>query len=1060
MKTRIRFQTKYQARQNDITANPQRNHPGRKSHGLVGSALAGLGLLCVATGASGQGVPLGAARNFTVASYAGVTNSGPSIVTGNLALSPLTTTTGFSFSTPAGLGIVTGAVHSNDGLAIQAQADAMTAYNTLAGQAYLPANDKTGTDLGGLTLTPGVYHFNSSAGLTGTLTLNTLGDPNAVFIFQVGSSLTTATGSSIVVTGGGTPKVYWQVGSAATLNSNTAFAGNILALNGVTMGTSANLVNGRAISLGGPVTLLSNTLAAPALNPAAPERYWNGSLSNLWSANNFSSTVAGLDQVALGTGADVVFSVTSAPLHQTTSLDSNATISSLSINDPAGVSIAGPNTLTLASTGLVTGINVNSGAGLTTIGSKLVLGSMSQIVTVNNAAGLLISGAVGGSNGLTKAGSGVLTLTGAETYSGATVVSSGTLQLGDGVTAGTSIAASNSVLVASGAALALNLKSGETFANSVTNNGQINWIQAGTNSQASTSVVSGTGSSLITGAGTTILLGSNSYSGGTTVTTSGVVLAGNLSANTSSAFGNGVLTINNGYVDTYNSQLLQVNVGGYVQSGGEIGIHLEGTTAANYTHYNVAGTSHLSGGSVFVYDLSGNYVPYGGDVQTIIHTSGGLTGQFASNAPFSTIYNAPFNADFHYHQGATLLYPTVTYTPANANITWVQDSFTSVAGLTPNQTAVGTALDHYQANNPVDAGGVITFLDGQPVASLPDLYNSLMPSDLTAIFQIGFSGADIQNANIERHLELARQAPETYSQRPTIHSKDSKGGTVESSPGIAQSSTPWNFFLEGSGEFVRVHGNNDAFGCDFTTERVTLGGDLRMNDNLIVGLMGSFGNSNADLANGGSIHMTGGKAAAYASLFGNGFYLDGLVGAGLNSYDTTRSVLFGFADGSAKSWELDTLLNGGYDIHQGDWTYGLTASLAYTRVELDSFTESGSLAPLSYPNQSQESLRTNLGTRIAYTALMNGIKITPQVRLSWQHECLDSTQSMQSQFAYGNSPSFTVDGPRMGRDSALVSAGLSMQITPTLNLYAYYDGQLGRSNYVSNTVSCGLKYDF
>ncbi len=1060
MKTRIRFQTKFQARLST-----------RRQHALLGSTLAGLSLLCFITSATGQGVPLGAAQNFAIATYAGVTNSGPSLVAGNVALSPLTAITGFTFSTPAGAGVVTGTVHYNDALAQQAQADAMTAYNTLAGQAYLPANNKTGVDLGGLTLTPGVYHFNSSAGLTGTLTLNTLGDPNAVFIFQIGSSLTTATGSSVVVTGGGTPKIYWQVGSSATLNSGTAFDGNILALASVTMGTGASLVNGRAIALDGAVSLLSNNVTAPALNAAAPGRFWNGASSNLWSASNWSSTVAGVDRLGLGAGADVVFSVNPTapvPQNQNTLVDSDTTIASLTVNDSTAVTIGGSNTLTLSSTGLVSGININSGAGLTTISSKLVLGSLSQVVTVNNAAGLLISGAVGGSNGLTKAGTGVLTLTGAETYTGATVVSSGTLQLGNGIAAGTSIALSNSVLVATGSTLAIDLKSSETFGNSVSNNGQLHWIQAGTNYQASTSVFSGGGNMLVTGAGTTVLLGVNSFTGGTVVNTSGNVLAGNLSSNTSTPFGSGVLALNNGYVDTYNSQLLQMNVGGYVQTGGEIGMHLEGTTVGTYTRYNATGTAHLSGGTVFVYDLSGNYVPYGawvgkpgGDTQNILHTSGGLTGQFASNAPYSSFYNAAFKVDFNYHQGDTLLYPTVTYDPANANITWVQGSFAAVPGLTANQAAMGVALDSYQVNNQMDPAGMITFLDGQPIASLPDLYNSLLPDELTAMFQIGFAGADMQNTNIERHLEQTRGTPAAdQASSHAIHSKDSKGGVVESSQVTPQENKDWSFFLEGSGEFVRVEDNLNASGYKFTTERVTLGADLRVNSNLVVGLMGSYANSNADLTNGGSIDMDGGKVAAYATVFSNGFYLDGLVGAGYNSYDTTRSALLGYANGSAKGWELDTLLNGGYDIRQGDWTYGLTTSVAYTRVELNSFTESGSLSPLSYPSQDQESLRTNLGAKISYTAVMNGIKVTPQVRVSWQHEFLDSTQSMRSQFAYGNSPVFTVDGPEMGRDSALVSAGVNVQITPSLAVYGYYDGQIGRANYISNNVSCGLKYDF
>jgi len=967
-------------------ASSKRNRPARKPHGLIGSALAGLGLLSLVTGATGQGVPLGAAQNVAIASYAGVTNTGPSIVNGNIALSPLITITGFSVSNPPGPGIVTGTVHYNDTPAQNARADAMTAYNTLAGQAYLPANDKTGVDLGGLTLTPGVYHFNTSAGLTGALTLNTLGDPNAVFIFQIGSSLTTATGSSVVVAGGGTPNIYWQVGSSATLNSTTAFDGNILALASVTMKTNASLANGRAIALNGSVTMESNGISSPAaLNTPALGRFWNGSASNLWSGTNWSDNVnASNPPVPLGANVDVTFSVnptlipTPIPIHQSTLLGGDQMISSLTVNDTAPVTIGGPGTLTLRTTGQLTGINVNSGAGLTTISSNLVLSDLSsQVVTVNNAAGMLISGVVrdvvGGSNGLTKAGTGVLTLTGANTYTGATEVTSGTM------------------------------------------------------------------------------------------------LAGNVSA-----FGSGVLVINGGVVDTYKSQVLGMNVGGYVQNGGQIRMDLEGTTPDKYTHFNVLEPIDptvppvLRGGTVFVYNLSGNYVPYGawvgnpsGDVQKIVQTSHGLSGQFASNSPTSDFYNAAFNVDFHYHQGDTLLYPTLTYDPLNAKVTWVQRPFDSLPGLTANQAAVGAALNTFQSNNPVDPAGMITYLDGLPIATLPDLYNSLMPGDLTAMFQIGFAGADMQNANIERHLELVRQAPQGYTPPPsTTRSKDSKGGVVESAPVMTREDKRWSFFLEGSGEFSRVNGDLNAFGYDFNTERVTVGADLRVSENFAVGIMGSYAESNADLAHGGSIDVNTGKVAVYATVFGNGFYLDGLIGAGYNSYDTTRAGLLGYANGSTNGWELDTLLNGGYDIHQGDWTYGLTASVAYTRVQFDSFTESGSLAPLGYPSQEQESLRTNLGARIAYTATMGGMKVTPQVRVSWQHEFLDSTQSMRSQFAFGNSPMFTVDGPNMGRDSALISAGVNLQVTSTLNIYAYYDGQVGRSNYVSNNVSLGLKYDF
>jgi hypothetical protein len=167
---------------------------------------------------------LGTAGSFAVLAGSTVTNTGPSVISGNLGVSPGSAVTGF----PPGM-VVNGVINAGNAVAAQAQSDALVAYNSLAGQAC--DVNLTGQDLGGLTLTPGVYCFSTSAFLTGTLTLNAQGDPNAVFIFQIGSTLITASNSSVVVINGGTGcNVFFQVGSSATLGTGTSFTGNILAL--------------------------------------------------------------------------------------------------------------------------------------------------------------------------------------------------------------------------------------------------------------------------------------------------------------------------------------------------------------------------------------------------------------------------------------------------------------------------------------------------------------------------------------------------------------------------------------------------------------------------------------------------------------------------------------------------------------------------------------------------------------------------------------------------------------------------------------------------------------
>ena len=132
----------------------------------------------------------------------------------------------------------------------------------------------TGQDLGGMTLLPGVYRFDSSAQLTGTLTLNLLGNLDSLFIFQIGSTLTTASDSSVVaINGVGGPtccNVFWQVGSSATLGTDTDFLGNILTLTSITLNTGANITDGRALALNGAVTLNTNNISNAACDPVAP----------------------------------------------------------------------------------------------------------------------------------------------------------------------------------------------------------------------------------------------------------------------------------------------------------------------------------------------------------------------------------------------------------------------------------------------------------------------------------------------------------------------------------------------------------------------------------------------------------------------------------------------------------------------------------------------------------------------------------------------------------------------------------------------------------------------
>jgi hypothetical protein len=211
-------------------------------------------LSCAQNAISGSAVPLGSDATFAVLAASTVTNAGPTLVTGNLGVSPGTAITGFG----AGNGVVTGgAVHAGDPTAAQAQLDLTVAYNNAAGRtspAAVPA------DIGGMVIAPGVYKAPVSLAITGNVTLDGQNNPNSVFIFQMASTLTTSVNSTVtLINRANACNIFWQVGSSATLNTASVFDGNVLASAAISLGTGTT-VNGRLLARSGAVSLLSNTV--------------------------------------------------------------------------------------------------------------------------------------------------------------------------------------------------------------------------------------------------------------------------------------------------------------------------------------------------------------------------------------------------------------------------------------------------------------------------------------------------------------------------------------------------------------------------------------------------------------------------------------------------------------------------------------------------------------------------------------------------------------------------------------------------------------------------------
>jgi hypothetical protein len=239
-----------------------------------------------AVSAAPSPVGLGTAASYAVLAGTTVTNTGPSTVRGNLGVSPGTAVTGF----PPGT-VSNGTIHAADANALSAQAAVVTAYNAAAG---LASTGAISADLAGRTLTTGVYTGGALA-LSGTLTLDAQGDPNAVFVFQAASTLVVNNSSTVRLVNGATScNVVWQVGSSATIGTSATFVGTVLALTSISAQTDAS-IDGRLLARNGAVTLDSNTFSAQTC----------GSSTTTTTTTNGSTVTTGPATSAVGSGTTV-----------------------------------------------------------------------------------------------------------------------------------------------------------------------------------------------------------------------------------------------------------------------------------------------------------------------------------------------------------------------------------------------------------------------------------------------------------------------------------------------------------------------------------------------------------------------------------------------------------------------------------------------------------------------------------------------------------------------------------------------------------------------------------
>jgi outer membrane autotransporter protein len=912
-----------------------------------------------------------------------------------------------------------------------------------AGTLTLSGNNSYG---GGTNILGGAISVSSDTNLgTGDLSIGNHGELLTTgATFTTGKTITLGTSGGTLASANGTTAIYGGVisGSGPLTIGDGINLGTIV-LNALNTYSGGTTINAGILEVGADVNL-GSTSGGSAFN--------GGTLQTLASFTTARATTLNAAGGTFEPSAGTTF----------TAAGTISGVGGLTKTGPGTVILGGNNSYTGGTTVVAGTLQAGSPVGLvsntayTVIGGTLDLNNFnltmsslngtggvvnlgSAALTINDIGKDAYSGIIQGIGSLTKVGAGTLTLSGNNNYTGGTTVVAGTLQAGSpgGLVSNTAYTVFGGTLDLNNFNLTMSSLNGS---GGIVRLGSAALTVNNTGTDVYSGVIQGSGSLTKLGPGTLTLSGNNSYSGGT------LLKAGTLVINSAQALGLGNVVVNGGVLRA-DPQPINVN-GNYTQNtGGTLQLSLGGSRPGQYDSLVVSGRATLDG-TLQLVALSG-FQPKIGDKLSLVLAAGGVSGQFANVVdPFSSL------------TGLELVYlPDVVVLEFGSD-------FRAFA-QTPNQLAVATQLDAV-AFDPRETH-LISFLQNEPLGNLAADFEKISPDSLSALYEISFSAANIQAANLENRFAEIRNGSTGFTSSLTmsnspgtmVEGKDGKA-VIEPSKNLLTPSpeNKWGVWIAGSGDFVNVSGDGNGQGYDFSTGGVSLGLDYRLTRNLAVGIAVGYAHTWTDLTGNGNIDANSGRGGLYATFSEGGFYLNGYAGGGYNSYDTQRNALQGDANGNTNGGEFDGYAGGGYDFHCGGFTFGPIASLQYTYVSISGYNESGSLAPLRIVSQNQDSMRTNLGLSASYTWKAGKVQLRPILRASWQHEYLYSALPIEAQFASGAGSVFTVHGPAEGHDSALIDAGFDVQWTPAMGTYFGYNGSVGRDNYDSNSVICSVHVDF
>jgi uncharacterized protein with beta-barrel porin domain len=428
--------------------------------------------------------------------------------------------------------------------------------------------------------------------------------------------------------------------------------------------------------------------------------------------------------------------------------------------------------------------------------------------------------------------------------------------------------------------------------------------------------------------------------------------------------------------------------------------------------------------------------------------------------------------------------------------------FGAIPGLTPNQTSVATYIDAHDGTASGNFATLVTGLTGLAgnPNSLGAALDQLSPQSLQVFRHIAFDNATFTSQDLNDHLANLRDGLTGFdgselaitdstlspllsqinsrllawnpSATPGLLSDtpDSILGGVEMKnakqmkPAASEPADPWSTFISGNVILADLSHDQDLAHQDYTTGSVMLGADYRIDNHWTLGALLAYGHTDADLdENGSTATVDTYSPGIYASYVDGGWYGNGLFSYGYNSYTEDRNIsigtLTGTNQGAPQGNQYTGNLTGGYEFKSGNFKYGPTASVQYVNLGINSFSEDGPTA-LNVQSESDESFRSQLGMEARYVVRTGSVWLTPHASVTWQHEFLDNSNGITSQFNQIGAGSFTVQTVQPDRDSALIDVGLNADVADNVTLFTDYQTEAGEDNYFSQSVQAGIKISF